>query len=209
MHTIETSLSAEDRFFQFQTMNSIIEQFQLNMYTKNTIKNLLFEGYEDKFLQISKGFYPKRVKHTSFGWMFGRNNTIDENTFRIYTGHSNQMGNKLGLLDAWNNNTHNPMWPNGTKCQSFEHVSGGELQPPFYLLNNKRMLSYSIINDQEENQMLNTSVHLFNAEVCRTMNLRYSKKVQVKKIDAYRYVADEKMMDYTIPKNRCYCLKDR
>lgn len=179
------------------------------MYTTNTIRSLLFEGYEDTFLKVSKGFHPKHVKHTWFGWMYGQNNTLDENVFRIYTGHSSQMGKRLGLLDAWNNVTHNTKWPNGTQCQSFEHVSGGELQPPFYMLNKQRMLSYSISNAHEASQMLNTSVHMFNAELCRAMDLRYSKMVRVKNLDAYRYVADNKMMDYSIPENRCYCLKDR
>lgn len=173
----------------------------MKFFLRHKVRDLLFDGYEDQFLKTASQFYPDQIAQTKFGWFYGRNNTSSDGVFRIFTGKIDFT--KLGLLESWNGHSFNRQSSmNGSKCQTFNHTSAGDLQPPFFLFNNYRLLNF-VAQRTTNNQR--PFVRMFNADMCRTMELKYEKPEIFKNILSYRYNAGGDQFNYSLEENKCYC----
>ncbi|OTF81154.1 replication factor C subunit 5-like protein [Euroglyphus maynei] len=197
------SIPEEDKFLAYESLNSLIDAFNMSFILKHKIRHLLFEGYEDDLLTTASSFYPGEVSQTKFGWLFEKNNTSSEGLFRVYTGQLDS-GRKVGLIDTWNNEKENIKWKTGKKCRSFEQTTTGDLQPPFFMRENYHLLQYF---GQENLLKPMPNIRMFIADICRSFDLDYLETIEYDRLRRYRYQMGPMTFNYTLEENRCYCNK--
>ncbi|XP_077286380.1 protein croquemort-like [Arctopsyche grandis] len=153
-----------------------------------TAGELLFEGYEDKIINIVNDLNKTliNIPYKKFGWFAERNesDTFD-GLMSIFTGADDI--NKLGLMDLWNLDE---------RVNSYEGDCGlvkggtGELFPPQYDPDN---------------------VTVFSTDVCSAITLKRSGDTTIHGITGSLYVGDDSVFDDGVkyPENACFCLKGR
>ncbi|XP_046913295.2 protein croquemort [Dermatophagoides farinae] len=201
------SIPEEEKFLAYESLNSLIDAFNMSFVMKHKIRQLLFEGYEDDLLTTASSFYPGEVAQTRFGWLYQKNNTSSDGLFRVYTGQLDS-GRKLGLIDTWNNENENIKWKVGEKCRSFDHTTTGDLQPPFFLRENYHLLQY--FGQQNLLKPL-PSIRMFIADICRSFDLEYMETIEtMDQIRRYRYRMGPSTFNYTSSNdNHCYCKNNK
>lgn len=168
--------------FLYESLNVMIEDSKSLIFKKNTIRELLFDGYEEILLEAAKQFFPE-TPYTRFGWFYAKNNTSSDGAFRMFTGEKGI--NRLGLLDSWNNQKTNDKWF-GKRCQRLDGFSAGDFQPPYRTPKPK-------------------SIDIFIGDICRSITLDFAQEVEFNGIKCNRYWVSPSLFDYTLPENRCYC----
>jgi hypothetical protein len=164
----------------------IIDDSESTVFKKNTVRELLFDGYEEILLKAAKEMFPE-TPYTRFGFFYSRNNTSTDGTYRMFTGEKGI--NRLGLLDTWNNQKTNNKWF-GKRCQRFDGISAGDFQPPYRHPKPK-------------------SIDIFMGDFCRPFTLEFAKEVDCQGIKCSRYWASPTLFDYNLPDNQCYCQSNR
>lgn len=184
----------------------------MTVILRHSVRELLFDGYNDTLLATASHFYPKQVKQDKFGWFFERNNTSSDNLYSVYTGQSSCDGGlkKLGLLHSWNGSSELTRWPkdqNG-RCRSLDDTSAGDLHPPFFLQNGRRLLDFPIFPSSQTPEK--SSMRMFLGDMCRSFELDYKQSVRFQdKLDGYRYHGGPDLFNYSLEQNHCYCTKKR
>lgn len=90
-----------------------------------SVRELLFDGYDDKLLDLVKRTKIFKVPYDKFGWFYTRNDSLTyDGTFTMWTGEDDMS--KLGLLSEWNYSNKSMIYP-GT-C-SMINGSLGDLWP--------------------------------------------------------------------------------
>ena len=200
MYQIELS-PIQEQYTAFESLNSLIEAFQMSAILRNKVRNLLFDGYHDSLLEAASNFYPTQVSQTKFGWFYGRNNTSTDGLYRIFTGQSD--GKKLGLIDMWNGEKNLSKWQRGETCRSLKHASAGDFQPPFFLTTNSHLLDYFASGQTEEAPA--STMRIFMGDMCRTFDLELQKAINYNSLSGYRYRASPNLFNYSLAQNQCYC----
>lgn len=183
---------------------------------RHTVRELLFEGYNDTLLATASHFYPKQVKQDKFGWFFERNNTSSDNLYSVYTGQSLCEGGlgKLGLLHSWNGSSELTRWPadvhQSGRCRSLEDTSAGDLHPPFFLQNGRRLLNFPTFGSSPQTPE-KSSMRMFLGDMCRSFELDYKQPVSFEggKLEGYRYRGGPNLFNYSLEQNQCYCTKKK
>lgn len=166
----------------------LIKFLNETFFVKKSVKELLFEGYNDKLTQSAQLINPKMPKQNKFGWMYNKNHT-DEGQFVVFTGKDNlDRLNEIKLID---NKTELSFW-NGDSCNSFAGARNGELYSP-------------IKQDQK-------SVLFFRMMLCRTWKLNTNDTVLTSPIGGLkvlRFIPDEHTFSNSIdyPPNSCFVPK--
>ncbi|XP_075680085.1 protein croquemort-like isoform X3 [Dermatophagoides pteronyssinus] len=196
------SIPEDDKFLAYESLNSLIDAFNMSFILKHKIRHLLFEGYEDDLLTTASSFYPGEISPTRFGWLFEKNNTSADGLFRVYTGKLDS-GKKIGLIDTWNNEKENIKWKSGQKCRSFKNTTTGDLQPPFFMHNN----DYQLLKYFGQKNLLKPlpNIRMFIADICRSFDLDYQDTIEYDNIRRYRYQLGPMTFNYTLNENHCYC----
>ena len=163
-------------------LNQIIKATKSRLIPSHTVGQLLFEGYDDPLITFSRTI-GMPVPYDKFGWFYGRNGTVSDGTFGVYTGFSNF--NHLDAMYSWNNQTSLSLWW-GDKCNSLSGVSASDFQPPL-----------------QEGPF--SSIKIFVGDICRSLELPFDKTVIKHGVKAYRYAANSNLFNYTVKNNRCYC----
>ncbi|KAL1463108.1 hypothetical protein WDU94_014895 [Cyamophila willieti] len=109
-------------------INIFLKNSEKKLYIKKTVKELLFEGYEDGILDLLKQLEPfiHMPVESRFGWFYPRNTSETyDGLVNIHTGV--QDITQLGMMGAWNymNETH---YYTG-QCGTIQG-SAGDLYPP-------------------------------------------------------------------------------
>ncbi|XP_054168300.1 protein croquemort-like [Oppia nitens] len=172
-----------DQSFISEALNVIIEESQSLIFKRNTVRQLLFDGYEEVLLEAAKDFFPE-TPFTRFGWYYMRNNTSTDGIYRIFTGEKGI--NRLGLMDSWNNHKINNKWF-GSQCEKIEGISGGDFQPPYRLHPKPKNIDF------------------FAGDMCRPITLDFTEEVDYNNIKCDRYMATSALFNYNLPENQCYC----
>lgn len=154
-----------------------------SLFLKHTVSELLFDGYEDPFIESAAQFFNMPFK--KFGFFIGRNDTSSDGVYSIFTGKSDI--NKLGLMDNWKHEKNLSDYWFGPQCERLDRSSAGDLRPPYVL------------------KTSNEPIFMFVGDICRSFELRFHQNVENNGISCKRYVADEKLFDYTLDENKCYC----
>ncbi|KAL4002006.1 CD36 family protein [Acanthocheilonema viteae] len=153
-------------------------------FIRVTVKQMLFEGYEDPMIEwicnknltrplcILAGI-PTRIK-------FMENGT-DSGEYLIDTGLEDNR--KIGQVYAWNGRNETPWW--STAQARKLNGTNGELFSPF--------LSSS--ND----------LSIFLGELGRSLYLHYDKSVTHERIPSYRYIIPSAVYDPFLPENKGFC----
>ena len=189
----------------YGALNSLIELYRIDVILRNNVRHLLFDGYNDTFLEAASKLYPNKVSQTKFGWFFGRNNTSTDGVYRIFTGQGDHLGQTMGLIDTWNEDKVLKKWLFGEKCSSLADTFAGDLQPPFFVRNNHRLLNY--FDNIPPEPM--PSLRMFFGDMCRAFDLEPEKPVSYKNLSAFRYRASVDQFNYSLEENRCYCSKQK
>jgi scavenger receptor class B protein 1 len=156
-------------------------------FVTKTVKELLFDGYDDALLKVIRASndpsFPK-IPFDRMGWFYSRNNSETyDGKFRMFTGVDEIT--KLGNLQMWNGKPSTNLYRGN--CSNVRG-STGELWAPI-----------------ENNETPNLSI--FASDICRNIDLKYESEVEKLGLKGHRWVADESVFDngFKYPEMSCYC----
>lgn len=164
--------------------NALLEFKKIKLTVTKTVRELLFDGYSDPFLDIARTLHlPNLPPFTKFGWFVDRNGSWTyDGHFEMHSGHSDIK--KMGSLTEWN-------YVNKTQFyhDDCSKVSGtsGELWPPF--------------------MNATGDISLFVTDLCRPLTLSYQQPHTRFGITGSRWVGDSRVFDNgrNYAPNSCYC----
>ncbi|XP_074026812.1 epithelial membrane protein isoform X2 [Leptinotarsa decemlineata] len=179
-----TSQSKHAARFLRLAMASIMDILKIKPFVEVSVGQLLW-GYEDPLLKLAKDVVPKEQKlpYEEFGLMYKKNGT-SEDTLTIFTGSEDIS--KYGLIDKFNgkdNLTHY----SSDECNSVMG-SDGSIFPP--------------------HMTVNTTIHLFDKDLCRRLPLVFDKEViSSNDVPAYRFKPPKNVFGdlEENPDNACFC----
>lgn len=169
---------AEDVFFRESVME-MITATNSTFFVQKTMRELLFEGYSDEILRIAKSM-DFDVPFENFGWLYNKNGS-DDGEYTIFTGAKGMMN--YGAMDRFNGKNETTAY-NGV-CNMINGTVG-DMWPPLAL------------EDQD-------NITLFVREFCRSIRMSYLGDVETRGVRLRRYLGDEKLFDYSLDDNRCFC----
>ncbi|XP_076360019.1 protein croquemort-like [Tachypleus tridentatus] len=173
---------APEIFYRY-AVDQMLNLTHSSWFVEKPVRQLLFEGYRDPLIDESRSFSP--IPHEKFGWFYGKNNSHD-GFYNIFTGENGI--NKLGQIDKWNGSDVVRVWE--STCNKINGTTG-DMWPPF-----------RSSSDQD--------LTMFVTDICRSISLKFYEETQVRRVKAYRYVAEKTLLDNgeEDPDNRCFCLSD-
>ncbi|XP_025836742.1 lysosome membrane protein 2 [Agrilus planipennis] len=178
-----TSQSKHAARFLRLAMASIMDILKLKPFVEVSVGQLLW-GYEDPLLKLAKDVVPKEQKlpYEEFGLMYNKNGTSPDRV-TVFTGANDIT--KYGLIDKYNGKSHLPHWLSD-KCNTLLG-SDGSIFPP------------SITK--------NTTLKIYDKDLCRLLPLVYEKSVMVNEVEAYRFTppVDVFAPPEQNPDNQCFC----
>ncbi|GIY40901.1 scavenger receptor class B member 1 [Caerostris darwini] len=177
---VNQGVRSGDPFF-ISGIDSILKFTNSRLYVTKSIRNLLFDGYEEEILNTAKDIGIE-VPYDKFGWFYRKNNS-DDGEYTIFTGKSDV--DKYGYVDLWKGS--NVLSGRHPPCNQIQGTAG-DMWPPFR-------------NDKRQ------KLSLFVADVCSTLQLSYLSEIEVNEIESYRYWLDETALDNGKYKeeNSCLC----
>ncbi|XP_030747227.1 protein croquemort-like [Sitophilus oryzae] len=93
----------EEHYLVKRAVNFFFEEKGENIVVKKTVRDLLFEGYNDPLINIALKLNISGLKlpFKKFGWFVDRNNSVTyDGVFNMYSGGDDIS--KLGLITQWN-----------------------------------------------------------------------------------------------------------
>jgi len=200
-----------------KAISTILDILKLQPFNERSVKDIMW-GYDDPLLKLGKSVLPegKRVPFDKFGFFYGKNNTPG-NPFTVFTGQEKladfariNVYNGKEILDFWKNPN---VLKNETCVPSEEsEENDGDEEPSCVKV--RRSDDYcNMINGTDATgfpSMLNenSTLYIFNPDLCRSMKLVYKENVKQQDLPALRFVpAEETFGDMeTYPQNECYCV---
>ncbi|CAB3366312.1 Hypothetical predicted protein [Cloeon dipterum] len=165
-------------------LNLVMDVAKTERSISKTVNQFLFEGYNDTLLDLVNSIHNPEfnIPFDKFGWFYNRNNSWQyDGKFDMYTGKDKLT--KLGVLTEWNDS--NRTEDNFGECAMVNGTTG-EVWPP----------------------LSNTDdVDLFVTDLCRTLKMEYSGKVNRQGIEGNLYLAGNRSLDngQQFPENKCFC----
>lgn len=179
------SLRFSNQFVKWAA-NGALKLFKEDIVITKTVRELLFDGYDDPILKWFKKFPIPGIKvppFNKFGWYVDRNLSYTyDGHFEMYSGHSDLT--RMGTLTNWNYVNRTSFY-NGT-CSDVNGTSG-ELWPT--------------------NINATGDITLFVTEFCRPLTLTYQQKHTRLDVTGSRWVGDYRVFDNgkNYPPNKCFC----
>jgi hypothetical protein len=172
-------------------INQIFRWADAKLTVTKPVRELLFDGYEDKVLTLLQTLPPRpgmpTIPFDKFGWFYDRNESLTyDGNFTMFTGQDDIF--KLGLVDQWNGSP-NISYFRGD-CKRVKGTTG-EMWPP--------------IPKGEK-----PDVTIFASDFCRPVTMRYESGFEKYGINGYKWVGDESVFDngQRHPEMACYCISD-
>uniref|UniRef100_A0A2P2HXR1 Protein croquemort-like n=1 Tax=Hirondellea gigas TaxID=1518452 RepID=A0A2P2HXR1_9CRUS len=173
-------------------MNVMFRKVGEELTLEATVKDVLFDGYEDPLLDFVQehpnltdilNLPPGLTDYDKMAWFYKRNESESyDGEFNMFTGEDTL--DNLGNLDWWNR-THDTEFFD-PPCNSI-FGSAGEIWPP---------------NQQK------TAISFYCTDLCMTLTLQYKEPVTDQfGLEGYRYWADNRTFASPdeVPENLCYC----
>lgn len=147
--------------------NALMRTFKVKLTVTKTVRELLFDGYSDKFLSFVKKFpIPNTPPFTKFGWFVDRNGSWTyDGHFEMRTGQADIK--KMGSLTEWNYVTKTRFYHDD--CSKISGTSG-ELWPM--------------------NMNATDDISLFVTDLCRPLTLAYQQQHTRFGVTGSRWVSD-------------------
>lgn len=179
-----TSQSKHAARFLRLAMASIMDILKIKPFVEVSVGQLLW-GYEDPLLKLAKDVVPKEQKlpYEEFGLMYGKNSTSSD-IVTVFTGVDDVA--QYGIIDKYNGRSHLSHWTE----ESCNRLNGtdGSIFPPHITKN--------------------TTLHVFEKDLCRLLPLKFEKEVETKdNVMGYRFTPDVNVFASVDrnPENMCFC----
>lgn len=158
------------------------------MWTKRTVRELLFDGYSDPLLLIAKKLnLPNLPPFKKFGWFVERNNSWTyDGHFEMYSGQKDI--DRMGTLTQWNY-VHKTRFYHDN-C-SLVAGTTGELWPM--------------------DMQAKKDIEFFVTDMCRPVTLAYQQEHTLFGVTGSRWAGDNRVFDngQDYPPNSCYCTGEK
>lgn len=163
--------------------NYLINRLGAAMVIRKTVRELLFDGYDDPLLDILKKWKKFNIPFSKFGWFVERNDSSTyDGHFQIFTGQRNLR--QMGILSQWN-------FSNKTKfyhddCSMIKGTTG-ELWP----------VDLNATGD----------ITVFITDICRSLTLSYANNYERLQVFGSKWIGNKRVFDNgeNYPPNSCYC----
>ncbi|KAI4493242.1 hypothetical protein M0802_009530 [Mischocyttarus mexicanus] len=165
--------------------NQLIHSVNKDLTMTKTVRELLFDGYNDELLIIAKRFNFTTIPFTKFGWFYGRNNSdTADGTFNMLTGKDNI--HEMGIVKNWNFQSKTNYYKDSCGIIS---GTNGDLWPP--LLDNK-------------------TASIFVPDICTYVTLTYQNQSSYESIEGNKFISDETTLDNgdIVKSRKCYCVNE-
>lgn len=162
-------------------INRAIQSLREQLFVRKQVREILFDGYEVELLRmVSRVGSLVGLPQTQqrFALLKGRNDSWrpeQDGVFAINTGATDRR--KFGKVSSWNSYKQLPFWSQGSGCNTINGSDGTLFPPP--------------IRREEP-------LYIFNAELCRTVNLIYQQPSEVRSIQALRFVLNPMNFAHTM-----------
>lgn len=158
------------------------------LFRTKTVRELLFDGYDDPLLDFLKKLNSSSVKipFDKFGWFAERNGSKTyDGLFNMHTGEDDIF--KLGIMDLWNQRNRTNFYPD--TCGMVNGTTG-ELWPP--------------------NTDMKKPVSVFVTDICRSVSIKYNETIQKYGIEGGKWIGDDEVFDNGVkyPDMKCYCIPE-
>lgn len=169
--------------FSRLALSSMLNVLNQETFGAHTVNEMLW-GYNDTLFKLAKDIMPPEhvLPHDMFGLLAGKNETSD-GTFTVFTGKDDIT--RYATIDNWNGMSKLPHWKTD-ECNAI-HGTDGTAFPP--------------------DLTPNTTLHIYNPDLCRSIPLVFQKTVQRQGIDGYRFGPPTDLFDSVEakPENDCFC----
>ena len=157
--------------------NSMMKATSTKLIETKTVRELIFDGYDDDLLTLVHSLNVSDIPKppfTRFGWFVDRNGSDTyDGQFNMFTGSDDIT--QLGVLDLWNGKNETGHFRD--HCNAVRGTTG-ELWPPMRNFKNT-------VPD----------ISLFATDVCRTISLKYERKMSRFGINGNRWIGDDSVFD--------------
>ncbi|XP_012270483.1 protein croquemort isoform X2 [Orussus abietinus] len=168
--------------FVRSVLDKVMTSLGERLVITKTVRELLFDGYDDKLLRIAAKLNMTGIPMKKFGWFYARNESETyDGTFNMLTGKDNVFS--LGMIKEWNYSNQSKSYDGS--CGAITGTTG-DLWPP--LKNNE-------------------SVSIFASDLCSSLSLTYENDTEYLGLTGKRFVSDKYMFDNgtNVPSLSCYC----
>lgn len=188
LNMIAASAVYRYRFSSFLEQKSLsvgLAIFQQRLHVTKTVRELLFEGYEDPLLDFAKSLPPGATGGAPlvdrFGWFYSRNNTDTDGYMEVSTGYDTGIP---GQILRWNHQDKLSFYDG--ECSKIAG-SAGEFLPR---------------NLTEE-----TKLRMFIPDLCRTIDMEYIDSGVQDGLFYRKYEVADRSFDNSSssPSNTCFC----
>ncbi|KAJ0175857.1 hypothetical protein K1T71_009016 [Dendrolimus kikuchii] len=189
LNMIAASAVYKYRFSSFvdqKAMSIGLALYRQHIYITKTVRQLLFEGYEDPILDAAKSMPSSMTGGAPlvdrFGWFYNRNNTDTDGYIEVTTGSA--KGTIPGQIQRWNHEQRMSYYKG--ECAKIAG-SAGEFLPR---------------NLTEE-----STLRMFVPDLCRTIDMEYVTSGVMDGLNYHKYEVSERSFDNssTSPGNTCFC----
>lgn len=144
--------------------------YKEKIHVTKTVGELLFDGYEDEMLTLSRIFNIEEP-FERVGFMFGRNGTDRSRlNYNAHTGVDNRF--ELGTIKRFNNQKELPY--HCGECKALKGSAGEFFHPE---------------------PSINEPIYVFCPELCRSIPYEYQQNIKLHGINGQRFVASAKAFD--------------
>lgn len=165
-------------------MSSMLNVLNQETITVKSVRDLLW-GYEDSLFKLAKDVMPPEnvVPHDKFGLFVGKNASAADGVFTVNTGRDSMTN--YAHIDNWNGMTSLPFW-RSEQCNRIAGTDGTAFPPDL---------------------TPNTTLYLFNPDLCRSLPLIYHKDVIHHGVTTYRFGPPNNTFDTPLQNggNGCFC----
>lgn len=157
-----------------------------SLMISKTVRDLLFDGYDDPLLDLLKEAdspaYPL-PPFDRFGWFVERNESSSyDGRLTIFTGHTDIK--QTGNVYAWNGSNRTAFYRD--ECSAIRGTTGELLHPEMNV---------------------GTALDVFATDVCRSLPLAYDGDMEMLGLAGAKWIGDDRVFDNGLkyPDMACYC----
>lgn len=160
------------------------DRFGVTPFVTKTVRELLFDGYEEPLL-LQLADLTGKPEHATGRFGFYRKNNTNDGTYTVYTGvrgmdHYQHIARWRGkpVINFWK-----PDVAGGDTCNMINGTAGSQFPRPV---------------------TRHTLLRLYVSELCRSIFAEYQRDVRHGALTLYRFVLPPRLLANT-PENQCYC----
>ena len=177
-----------------KAVSTILDILKLQPFNERTVKDMMW-GYDDPLLKLGKSVLPegKRVPFDKFGFFYGKNGTAGP-VLTVRTGQEKLAD--FAKINVWNGKERLSFWKNPNEiinpnCTDEEDDDPDVEKDPACIRVPRKDDYCNMINGTDATgfpSMLNknSTLYIFQADLCRSLKLTYQEDVKQQDLPAYR-----------------------